>query len=204
MVTALKKTSSYPLPQNSSPVHFINGIKSHAFWDKCVGEFVFRLVILWMQSHTFLQIVQVRNIHFFFWPFQKTSFCFHDGNGHSILKLLLWHITDIQKKEISCLSFWKDISPYILFSWFLPEVVVFLEILKQFIMWFVIFFYKLHVFSDMNVKDIEISFYYWAVSCHHRRRKRHFWPKVNIRNCLNVNLTGRKKLAGRFLKKRSS
>lgn len=61
--------------------------------------------------------------------------------------------------EIPCLSLWKNISPYIYFSWFCPEVVFSPEILKQLIMWFVIFFYKLHVFSDMNVKDIEISIF---------------------------------------------
>lgn len=76
-------------PSNSSPIRFINVIKSHALWGKCVGEFVFRLVIVWMQSHIFLQIVHIRNILIFFQPYQKTPFCFHDGNCHSTLKLLL-------------------------------------------------------------------------------------------------------------------
>lgn len=67
-------------------------------------------------------------------------------------------IHPFQKREIP-LSLWKNISPYIYFSWFCPEVVFFPEILKQLIMWFVIFFYKLHVFSDMKVKDIEISIF---------------------------------------------
>lgn len=76
----------------------------------------------------------------------------------------------------------KNFSPYALFSSFLPEFVSFPEILKQFIMWFVIFFYKLHVFPDMNVKDTEISIlYYWAVSFHHRRRKIHCLTKANIK-----------------------
>lgn len=90
---AIRRTSSYPLPQNSSPMHFSNVIKSHALWGKC--EFVFRLVIVWMQSHTFLQIFHIRNIHIFSWPYQKTSFCFHDGKRHSSLKLLLRDITDV-------------------------------------------------------------------------------------------------------------
>lgn len=92
---AIRKTSSYPLPQNSSPIHFINVLKSHALWGKCVCEFVFTLLTVRMQSQTSLQIIHVRNIHIFFWPYQKTSFSFHDGNCHSVLKLLLWDITDI-------------------------------------------------------------------------------------------------------------
>lgn len=149
-------------------------------------------------SHFLLTLPKI--FHLFSWwklsfNFKTYSMRYH---RHSCI-----FICPFQKKEIPCLIFWKNISPYIHFSCFLPEVGFFLEILKQFIMWFVIFFYKLHVFSDMNVKDIEISiFYYWAVLFHHR--KRHCWPKVNIINCLTVNLIGRKKLAGRFLKKRSS
>lgn len=104
-------------------------------------------------------------------------------------------------KEIPSLTFWKKIYSYSLFSCFLPEVVSFPEILKHFIMWFVIFFYKLHLFSDRNVKDTEISIlYYWAVSFHHRRRKIHCLPKANSKNSLNVSPIVTEELAGKFVK----
>lgn len=93
--------------------------------------------------------------------------------------------------------------PYTLFSWLLPDVVAFPEILKQFIMWFVVFCYKLHLFPDMNVNDIEISIlYYQPLSFHHSRRKTHCLPKANIKNSFNVSPTVRDKLAVRFVKKR--
>lgn len=45
----IRKTSSYQFRQNSTPIYFINVIKSHALRCKRVSEFVFRLITVYMQ-----------------------------------------------------------------------------------------------------------------------------------------------------------